>query len=113
MIKTLSKRNFSKLTDNHLAIIDDKAYYSNNELIWSNLISTLKKFINKNILLNIPLFSPASTFIMAWSIILLLINILNFLLTPIELSFTDFINENLNLIIKKTSLIFFLIDISV
>ena len=55
MIKTLSKRNFSKLTDNHLAIIDDKAYYSNNDIIWSSLISNLKKFINNKILLNIPL----------------------------------------------------------
>ena len=41
MIKTLSKRNFSKLTDNHLAIINDKAYFSNNDIIWSSLISNL------------------------------------------------------------------------
>ena len=50
---------------------------------------------------------------MIWSIILLLINLLNFWLTPLEFSFIDFINEDLNLIIKKISLIFFLIDISI
>ena len=39
MIKTLSNRNFSKLTDNHLAIIDDKAYFSNKDTKLSSFIS--------------------------------------------------------------------------
>ena len=48
---------------------------------------------------------------MIWSFILLLTNIFNFLLTPIEFSFNDYFENNLNIIINKIIFFFFVIDI--